>query len=59
MQRKIDQTNIANNLAITNQARSFMTLAQQEIEYESRLKRDRLLRDMKIKEFEEKSPLDP
>ncbi|CAD8058497.1 unnamed protein product [Paramecium primaurelia] len=59
MQRKIDQTKIANNLAITNQARSFMTLAQQEIEFEQRLKRDRLLRDLKIQEFEKNSPLDP
>ncbi|CAD8070204.1 unnamed protein product [Paramecium sonneborni] len=59
MQRKIDQTKIANNLAITNQARSFMTLAQQEIEFDQRLKRDRLLRDLQIQEFEKNSPMDP
>ena len=38
MKRKMDQTLLSKGLAIGNRARSFLTVYQQQVEYESRLK---------------------
>lgn len=38
IKRKMDQTLLARGLAIGNRARSFLTIYQQQVEYESRLK---------------------
>jgi hypothetical protein len=38
MQRKLDQTLLSRGLAIGNRAKSFLTIYQQQVEYESRLK---------------------
>ncbi|KAM3132765.1 hypothetical protein pb186bvf_015070 [Paramecium bursaria] len=58
MQQKIDQTYIANNLGVNNQARSLMTYYQQKVEYESRLKAQRIERDVEIKELNDNPPFD-
>ena len=46
MQRKIDQTLLSRNLALGNRAKSFLTLDQQQVEYESKLKMMRTQRDV-------------
>lgn len=44
MKRKLDQTLISRGLAIGNRARSLLTIYQQQVEYESRLKMQRTKR---------------
>lgn len=44
LNRKLDQTLLARGLAIGNRARSFLTVYQQQTEFESRLKAERAKR---------------
>ena len=46
MQRKMDQTLLSRGLAISNRARSFLTIYQQQAEYEARLKTLRTHREL-------------
>lgn len=48
----MDQTLMSRGLAIGNRARSFLTIYQQQVEYESRLKMLRTQRE--VKKYEEK-----
>ena len=38
MQRKLDQTLLSRGLAMSNRARSFLNVYQQQAEYEARIK---------------------
>lgn len=56
--RKLDQTLLSRGLAIGNRARSFLTVYQQQMEYESRLKTQRTKRELhkyeqKLKQIKE------
>jgi hypothetical protein len=46
MQRKLDQSLLSRGLAMSNRARSFMNVYQQQSEYESRLKTQRSQREL-------------
>ena len=46
MKRKMDQTLLSRGLAVGNRARSFLTIYQQQVEYESRLKMFRTQREV-------------
>lgn len=46
MQRKLDQSLLSRGLAISNRARSFLNVYQQQAEYESRLKTQRAQREL-------------
>lgn len=50
--RKLDQTLLSRGLAIGNRARSFLTVYQQQMEFESRLKMQRTARE--LRKYEEK-----
>lgn len=55
----MDQTLLSKGLAIGNRARSFLTIYQQQVEYESRLKMFRTQREVlkyesRLKSIEEK-----
>jgi len=52
MQRKLDQTLLSRGLAIGNRAKSFLTLYQQQVEYESKLKVLRTKRE--LEKYEDK-----
>lgn len=45
---------MANNLKVSNKARSVMDIYQQRAEYEARMKVERIKRDLDMKEFVEK-----
>lgn len=46
MQRKLDQSLLSRGLAISNRARSFLNVYQQQAEFESRLKTQRAQREL-------------
>lgn len=46
MKRKLDQTLLSRGLAVGNRARSFLTIYQQQVEYESRIKMMRTQREV-------------
>lgn len=46
MQRKLDQTLLSRGLAMSNRARSFLNVYQQQSEYESKLKTQRAQREL-------------
>jgi hypothetical protein len=46
MKRKIDQTLISKGLAIGNRARSLLTIYQQQVEHESKMKMLRTKREV-------------